>query len=57
MIAIIGPDKGIILKTVIHSTSIIIFLISTWKHVMGTHWKHLSEVLLMSTNNYVFMEK
>ena len=30
------------------------FLISQWKHIVGTHLKHLNEALLMSTHNICF---
>ena len=34
-----------------------IFLISPWKHVMGTHWKRLSKGLLISNLNKWFSRK
>ena len=41
-------------KPFFHPKNADIFLISPRKHVVGTHYKRLTEVLLMSTHNICF---
>ena len=40
-----------------HIQMIFFFFIPTQKHVVGTCYKHLIEMFLMSTTMYVFVEK
>ena len=49
LISFIGLDNS--------GNQVNIFLISPQKHVIGTHWKYLSEALVMSTCKIYFMEK